>query len=111
MGASHRDAITGAYSVRMAVLMPEGQLAVNKPRPDTQNNAFCISCHTTDDTFWRPLSTRALVTSSELAIGQQLNMWQDARRQPMQRPRYIFGTNHPGNTGNLGLPPGYWQKN
>ena len=111
LGASHRDVIAGAYSVRAAVLMPEGQLAVNKPRPDTQNNAFCIACHTTNASFWRPLSTQALVSSSDLGVGQQLNMWQDARRQPLSPPRYIFGTNHPSNLNTQSLPAGYWQIN
>jgi hypothetical protein len=111
LGASHRDVVAGAVSVRSLVLTPEGQLAVNRPRPDTQANAFCSSCHTLAPTLWRPLSVQALVSSSALAHGQTLNMWQDSRRQPLQRPRYIFGNNSPSNPSGLGLPPGYWQTN
>lgn len=111
LGASHRDVVAGAVSVRSFVLAPEGQLAVNRPRPDTQANAFCVSCHSLDPGNWRPLSVQALVPSAALAHGQTVNMWQDARRQPLQRPRYIFGTNSPTNSNSLGLPPGYWQAN
>ncbi len=110
-GASHRDSIAGASSVRAALLMPEGQLAVTQARPATQANAFCVSCHTLAPGVWPPLSTQALLPSSALPHGQTLYMWQDARRQPLQRPRYIFGTNSPANTGTANLPPGYWQNN
>ncbi len=111
LGASHRDVVAGATSIRDAVLMPEGPLAVNVPRPDSHANAFCTSCHTVAPSTWRPLSLRALVPSSSLSHQQTLYMWQDARRQPLQVPRYIFGTNSPYNTGNAGLPSGYWQTN
>ncbi|HET8869022.1 MAG TPA: hypothetical protein VFM48_01130, partial [Aquabacterium sp.] len=111
LGASHRDVIAGATSIRDVILMPEGPLMVNQPRPDTHANAFCVSCHSVDPNTWRPLSPKALVPSSSLAYGQVLYMWQDARRQPLQVPRYIFGTNSPSNTGNAGLPSGYWQSN
>lgn len=111
LGASHRDAITGATSIRQAILMPEGALVANLPRPDTHANAFCVSCHSVEPSTWRPLSLKALVPGTSLAHQQMLYMWQDSRRQPLQVPRYIYGTNSPYNTGNMGLPSGYWQTN
>ncbi len=71
-----------------------GRLVSGKPRPDQQANPFCTSCH--DSTQKRGLLPAALAS-------QPLTMEADARRQPTQAPRRMFGV-IPANLFGAGLP-------
>ena len=80
-------------SVREALLFPEGPLRFNHVRPDSTQNAFCLSCHVDDATDQRPASLRldALTLRSVL-------LQNDPRRQPLQPPARVHGK----------LPAGTW---
>ena len=70
-------------SVRHAILFPEGPLMTGAPRPDSSDNAFCLSCHSEDSVG--ALHTDALVADPSLLAED------DPRRQPHQPPRRVFG--------------------
>ncbi|WP_086932635.1 LamG-like jellyroll fold domain-containing protein [Agarilytica rhodophyticola] len=73
----------GAVSVRDDFVFPEGPIKRNAPRPESRNNAFCLTCHTSDGK--EGLSLQAL------ALRPGVNAINDPRRQPMQPDPRIFG--------------------
>jgi hypothetical protein len=83
----------GTASVRGAILFPEGPLQAGAPRPDSSDNAFCLTCHT--DEGAESLHTDALVADPSLLLED------DPRRQPSQPPRRVFGNIPAG-----WIPPG-----
>ena len=74
----------GTLGIREALLMPEAPLVFGAPRPDSSQNTFCLSCHVEDQP--PELSPEALI-----ADPRGLPLQLDARRQPSQAPRLIFG--------------------
>ncbi len=96
--AAHLQNIpAGTTSVRQRVLFPEGPLAFGEPRPDSTANQFCLDCHEAEGK--RGLSLAAL----ELHPGVMAE--DDARRQPLQPPRRVFG-NIPAGWIPVGSGPG-----
>lgn len=73
----------GATGQRDRILFPEGPLRAGAPRPDSSNNAFCLTCHHEDGQ--NGLSLDALTYDADLLLED------DPRRQPMQPPRRVFG--------------------
>jgi len=73
----------GTTSVRGAINFPEGPIVYGAPRPDSSENAFCLTCHTPEGKGG--LSTRALT------FREGVNAEDDRRRQPLQPPRRVFG--------------------
>ena len=78
----------GVEPMRESLIFPEGPLFHAKPRPDSLNNQFCLSCHHSEGKGGLGLSALALNTSFEAK--------HDPRRQPMQPPARIGG-NLPAN--------------
>lgn len=70
-------------SVRDAIVFPEGPLKAGAPRPDSSDNAFCLTCHSSEGVG--SLHTDALEPDSSLLLED------DPRRQPSQPPRRVFG--------------------
>lgn len=70
-------------SVREAVNFPEGPLKFNEPRPDSSNNAFCLSCHTAQGKGGLGLDA--------LTINNNLMLQDDSRRQPTQPDAKVYG--------------------
>ncbi|MCA9575048.1 MAG: hypothetical protein KC668_06415 [Myxococcales bacterium] len=77
----------GAESLRNTIIFPEGPLRAGVPRPDSSDNAFCLSCHSSSGVG--PMGLEAL------ALHPGVNLEDDPRRQPHQPPRRVFG-NIPG---------------
>jgi hypothetical protein len=73
----------GTTHLRGAILFPEGPLRHGVPRPDSSDNAFCLTCHTDDGRDG--MHTDALVLDPDTPAEQ------DLRRQPNQPPRRVFG--------------------
>ena len=73
----------GHRSVRSAINFPEGPLVYGKPRPDSSNNAFCLSCHTSDG--------RLGMNTSALTLDAGVNAEDDPRRQPTQPDAKVSG--------------------
>ncbi len=73
----------GHRSVREAINFPEGPLIYGKPRPDSSNNAFCLSCHTGDGRFG--------MHTSALTLNSRVNAEDDPRRQPTQPDAKVSG--------------------
>ena len=74
---------TELSGVRDALLFPEGPLMAGAPRPDSTNNAFCLSCHHTEG--------RGGLGVDALELRPTLVAEDDPRRQPTQPPRRVFG--------------------
>ena len=74
---------SGAVSMREAITFPEGPLRVGAPRPDSSQNAFCLTCHTAD--------SKGGLSLAALEFRPDVNAEDDPRRQPMQPPRRVFG--------------------
>lgn len=83
----------GAVGVRDAVNFPEGPIRAGQPRPDSSENAFCMSCHTSEGQDALGLDALSYQTG--------LNAEDDPRRQPLQPPRRVFGNIPAG-----WIPPG-----
>jgi hypothetical protein len=73
----------GTTSLRDAIVFPEGPLRHGVPRPDSSDNAFCLTCHTEDG--------RDGMHTDALTIDANTNAEHDLRRQPSQPPRRVFG--------------------
>ena len=73
----------GTASVREAINFPQGPLSLGRPRPDTRENGFCLSCHS--DINAAP--AMQLATLDDLGVAVEV----DLRRQPAQGPRLIHG--------------------
>ena len=84
----------GVVSLRHALLFPEGNFVFDQPRPDSSNNAFCVSCHTDDGSGRRPPS----LMLNALTFNSQITKALDPRRQPSEPPARVFGN----------LPAGTW---
>lgn len=109
--ASHLQNIPdNVVSIRELMTFPEGPIFTNAPRPDSSQNAFCLSCHT--PTSKKGLNTAALEAISVWAID-------DPRRTPMQPAPLVYGNipsdwmgeGKPVNdlvTGNGGQKIDYW---
>lgn len=85
----------GTVSLRQSIHFPEGPLFSNAPRPDSTGNRFCTVCHF--DGAPAGLSLAALALNNVPANA-------DARRQPSQPIRRIFGTIPGGLVDGTGLP-------
>lgn len=73
----------GTTSLRNAIIFPEGPLRAGSPRPDSSDNAFCLSCH-----------SAAGIGSMGLGALEHrpgILLEDDRRRQPHQPPRRVFG--------------------
>ena len=91
----------GVASLRHALLFPEGMLVFNQPRPDSSNNAFCVSCHTDDGSGRRPPS----LLLNALTLNSQVVKALDPRRQPSEPPARVFGNLPAGTWGPFPLGP------
>ncbi len=87
----------GTRPLRDAINFPEGPLRAGVPRPDSSNNAFCTTCHTTEGQGG--LGLDALVADPSTPAEH------DRRRQPSQPPRRVFG-NIPANWIPADVGPG-----
>lgn len=74
---------TGTVSVREAINFPEGPVVFDQPRPDSSNNAFCLSCHQSDG--------HAGLGLDALTLDPGVNAIDDPRRQPLQHLRMVHG--------------------
>ncbi|MFK7891994.1 MAG: LamG-like jellyroll fold domain-containing protein [Granulosicoccus sp.] len=74
---------TGTVAVREAINFPEGPVVFNQPRPDSSNNAFCLSCH-------QPAGKGGLGLDA-LTLNPNVNAMNDPRRQPLQHLRMVHG--------------------
>ena len=72
-----------AVSVREAIIFPEGPIKAGAPRPDSSENAFCLTCHTADG--------RDAMGLDALSFEAGVMAEDDERRQPSQPPRRVFG--------------------
>ena len=86
---------SGHFSVRDHLIFPEGPLIYNQPRPDSSNNAFCLSCHTSDGK--QGLGLGALTYDANTMA------MHDIRRQPTQPYPWVYG-NIPANWLGEGVP-------
>lgn len=94
--AAHLQNIpSGLVGIREHINFPEGPLFQDRPRPESRNNAFCLSCHTLDGGGGLNLEA--------LALRPGINAPFDERRQPLQPDPYIYG-NIPANWLGLGSP-------
>ena len=84
----------GVVPLRQALLSPEGSQVFNRPRLDSSNNPFCVSCHTDDGSGRRPSS----LLPNALTSNPQVTKALDPRRQPSEPPARVFGN----------LPAGTW---
>nr|MBX2883737.1 LamG domain-containing protein [Granulosicoccus sp.] len=73
----------GAVSVREAINFPEGPVVFNQPRPDSSNNAFCLSCHQTGG--------KAGLGLDALTLNPDVIAMNDPRRQPLEHLRKVHG--------------------
>ncbi|KMT65413.1 Ig-like domain-containing protein [Catenovulum maritimum] len=87
----------GLVSVRESINFPEGPLLRNHPRPDSSQNAFCLSCH------MEPVNERPTLSIAALTLDNSVNAPDDRRRQPMQPDALVFG-NIPENWLGQGIP-------
>ena len=78
---------TEVVSLRHRLLMPEGPMVFNLPRPDSSSNTFCLSCHSDDGTGRRPSSLLVDV----LRLNSSVPKASDPRRQPVEPPAKVFG--------------------
>ncbi|KMT67070.1 LamG-like jellyroll fold domain-containing protein [Catenovulum maritimum] len=85
----------GLHSIRDSINFPEGPLLWNAPRPDSSNNAFCLSCHTAGGMQGLDIDA--------LTLNNSLDAVDDPRRQPMQPDAKVFG-NIPANWLGQGIP-------
>lgn len=102
---AHRDNVpAGTVWLRQSIHFPEGPLFHNRPRPDSETNTFCITCHHTGALGGLDLDA--------LALDNSWTASNDPRRQPMQPPQKLFGripaglvnsTNMPGALTDLGV--------
>lgn len=74
---------SGSISIRNDIHFPEGPIYHNAPRPNSSNNAFCLSCHSSNNKI-SGLTTNALTYRD---IPAKL----DPRRMPSQPPAWITG--------------------
>ena len=74
---------TGTEPLRDAILVPEGHATAGSPRPDSSDNAFCLTCHTSE--------SRGGLGLAALAPDAAVDAEHDRRRQPHQPPRRVFG--------------------
>ena len=72
-----------ALHVRDALIFPEGPVRYGQARPDSSDNAFCLSCHTSEG--------RSGLGLGALAPIPGLLAEDDPRRQPDQPPARVFG--------------------
>ncbi len=73
----------GTTSVRQHINFPEGPLRAGVPRPDSSQNAFCLTCHTAH--------SKGGLTLAALDPLPGVTTENDHRRQPLQPPRRVFG--------------------
>ena len=69
--------------MREAIIFPEGPIKAGAPRPDSSENAFCLTCHTADG--------RDAMGLDALSFEAGVMAEDDERRQPSQPPRRVFG--------------------
>ncbi|MFN7955362.1 MAG: hypothetical protein U0610_26800 [bacterium] len=84
----------GTTSVRQAINFPEGPLRAGAPRPDSSQNAFCLTCHSEHG--------KGGLSLAALDLHPDVTTENDPRRQPLQPPRRVFG-----NIPAAWIPPGH----
>jgi hypothetical protein len=85
----------GLVGIRDDIHFPEGPLFQNRPRPESRQNAFCLTCHTADGQGGLDLDALAFDGNTLAPV--------DPRRQPMQPDPVVYG-NIPANWLGQGLP-------
>ena len=94
--AAHLNNIpSGMTGIREAINFPEGPVLLDRPRPDSSNNRFCLACHTN--------AGKDGLTLAALTLDDSVNAPDDPRRQPMQPDPKVYG-NIPANWLGNGLP-------
>jgi hypothetical protein len=73
----------GTLGLRDALIFPEGPIRADLPRPDSSQNAFCLSCH--------HAAGKGGMGLEALELKPHLTAEIDPRRQPNQPPRRVFG--------------------
>ncbi|AWB64998.1 hypothetical protein C2869_00435 [Saccharobesus litoralis] len=74
---------SGMVGIRDAINFPEGPIFRDRPRPDSSQNAFCLSCHTADGNDGMSIAA--------LTLNASVNAPDDHRRQPMQPDPLVYG--------------------
>jgi len=87
---------SGTVSVRQDIHFPEGPLFNNAPRPDSETNAFCVTCH-------QPGGNGGLDPGA-LTLDTTHTTSTDSRRQPFQPPQLIYGWIPAGLVDTTNLP-------
>ncbi|MDF1824095.1 MAG: hypothetical protein P1U68_05610 [Verrucomicrobiales bacterium] len=83
-GAAHLLNIPNdVEGLRHQFLFPEGPLYHDAPRPESSQNKFCLTCHSTSSFDGLALAALSIDRSSSAA--------EDFRRQPSQQPREVGG--------------------
>ena len=88
----------GVFSVANRILMPEGPVIYDQPRPDSRMNPYCASCHTSDGTPYR--SERLLQQALEPGTVDFV----DDPRRPLRRPAQRMFGNIPAHYFGPGMP-------
>ena len=98
---AHRFTIpAGTVSLRQSIHFPEGPLYYNKPRPHSEQNQFCITCHKVPGNgVGNGGLDLAALTFDALTTADV-----DGRRQPTQPPRRVYGQIPAGLVDTTGLP-------
>ncbi|MHA3775701.1 hypothetical protein ACXR0O_29655 [Verrucomicrobiota bacterium sgz303538] len=94
---AHRDNVpAGTVWLRQSIHFPEGPLFHDRPRPDSETNTFCLTCHHT--------GANAGLDTAALELDNSWLASADPRRQPSQPPRRLFGRIPAGLVNSTGLP-------
>ena len=97
---NHFTIPSGTVSLRNSIHFPEGPLFYNKPRPHSEQNQFCITCHKVPG---NGVGNGGLDLSA-LTFNSSLTADSDPRRQPTQPPQKIYGQIPVGMVDTTGLP-------
>jgi hypothetical protein len=81
---AHRDNVpAGTVWLRQSVHFPEGPLFHDRPRPDSETNAFCLTCH--------HMEGKGGLSLAALEFDDTWVASVDPRRQPSQPLRRLYG--------------------
>jgi hypothetical protein len=99
-GAHRHNIPSGTVTLRQSIHFPEGPLFHNRPRPHSQQNEFCLSCHKATSGG----AGKAGLDLDAIALDGTFNADQDPRRQPSQPQRRIYGYIPAGLVDSTSLP-------